>query len=147
MRKIIIEDKRYIPPFNEPARELTVLNKRLWLHQRDILAPYCDRERPVRSFDEIPKDRVETLVYRDNLFFDKPFFEEFIRRARELGRACRVAFSLEDKAITSHALTLQKGIRRQGDVYVADMWYFPRGLEEDVVPLVIDTEAYEVGYY
>ncbi|RMF36212.1 MAG: multidrug transporter [Chloroflexi bacterium] len=147
MRKIIIEDKRYIPPFNEPARELTVLNKRLWLHQRDILAPYCDRERPVRSFDEIPKDRVETLVYRDNLFFDKPFFEEFIQRARELGKACRVAFSLEDRAITSHALTLQKGIRRQGDVYVADMWYFPRGLEEEVVPLVMDTEAYEVGYY
>ncbi|HHH41893.1 MAG TPA: multidrug transporter [Chloroflexi bacterium] len=147
MRKIIIEDKRYIPPFNEPARELTVLNKRLWLHQRDILAPYCDRERPVHSFEEIPKDRVETLVYRDNLFFDKPFFEEFIQRARELGKACRVAFSLEDKAITSHALTLQKGIRRQGDVYVADMWYFPRGLEEEVVPLVIDTEAYEVGYY
>ena len=37
MIKIIICDETLIPPFNEPARDLRVLNKPLWLHQRDVL--------------------------------------------------------------------------------------------------------------
>ena len=44
MRKIILRDGRKIPPFNEPARELSVLTKPLWLHQRDVLAKYTTEE-------------------------------------------------------------------------------------------------------
>lgn len=147
MRKIILQDRRKIFPFNEPARDLRVINKPLWLYQRDVLARYTTEEREMDSLTEIDSRQVETLVYRDNLFFDHFFLDEFIQRARDSGQACRVAFALDDQAITAHALPMQRGIRREGDVYVADMWYFPHGVEPDVRPLVIDTGAREVGYY
>jgi acetyltransferase-like isoleucine patch superfamily enzyme len=152
MRKIIIEDRRNIAPFNEPARELRVLNKPLFLQQRDVLLPYCTgRELPVKSLDQLSRrrleERTETLVHRDNLFFDQHFIDEFIKRARATGKACRVAFDLDDKAIVNHALYLQKGIRREGANYVADLWYYPHGIESYARPLVIDTEPYEAGYY
>jgi len=74
MRKVIIRDNRKIAPFNEAARELRVLNKPLWLHQKDMLARYCETELEVDSFDQIPTaEHEETLVYWDNLFFDKAF--------------------------------------------------------------------------
>ena len=147
MRKYIIEDNRLISPFNERARELRIMNKPLWLAQRDALAPYTHEERIVQSLEQVPDDRVETLVHRDNLFFDRAFIDEFIRQARIMRKACRVAFALDDKAIATHALKLQSGIRREGDVYVADLWYFPYGREGIVRPLVIDTQAREIGYY
>ncbi len=147
MRKFIIRDRRPIRPFNEPARELRFLNKPLWLHQRDVLAPYVTLEREVDSFEEVDRERVETLVYRENLFFDSYFVESFIAKARRLGKACQVAFPLDDKAIAIHSMPLQRTIRRQGDYFVADMWYFPYGLEEIVRPLVLHTEPHEMGYY
>ncbi|MGD8472855.1 MAG: multidrug transporter [Anaerolineae bacterium] len=148
MRKVIVRDKRKIPPFNEPARELRVLNKPLWLHQNDILDSYCDSEIEVDSVDQIPDvEYEETLVYRDNLFFDEAFVEAFLGQARAMGKACRVAFALDDEVITTHALPLQSGIRREGNVYVAQMWYYPRGMEEMTRPLVIDCGAYEFGSY
>jgi carbonic anhydrase/acetyltransferase-like protein (isoleucine patch superfamily) len=152
MRKIIIEDGQNIDPFNEPARELRVMNKPLFLHQRDVLLPYCTgQELPCKSLDELPvgirAKGVETLVHRDNLFFDQYFIDEFIQRARETGQACQAAFSLEDKAIFHHARHLQKGIRKEGDHFVADLWYYPHGLDSDTTPLVVDTEPHEMGYY
>jgi carbonic anhydrase/acetyltransferase-like protein (isoleucine patch superfamily) len=152
MRKIIILDRRNIDPFNEPARELRVMNKPLFLHQRDVLLPYCrGQELPVESLDQLPaslrEEPAETLVHRDNLFFDEHLIEEFIHRARGTGKACRVAFSRDDKAIIHHACPLQRGIRREGDYYVADLWYYPHGIESTAEPLVIDTEPYEAGYY
>ncbi|MGQ9600423.1 MAG: multidrug transporter [Anaerolineae bacterium] len=148
MRKVIIRDRRKISPFNEPARDLRVLNKPLWLHQKDVLEPFCSSELEVDFFEQIPPNRYEeTLIYRDNLFFDQAFIEAFLTKARTLGKACRVAFSLDDPVIHKHALPLQSGIRREGDVYVANMWYYPRGLEEITRPLVIDTGAYEFGSY
>lgn len=148
MRKVIIRDKRKIPPFNEPARDLRVLNKPLWLHQKDVLAPYAESEIEVDFFEQIPNGEYEeTLAYRDNLFFDETFVAAFLSKARSLGKACRVAFSLDDKVITSHALPLQSGIRREVDVYVGNLWYYPRGLEEMTRPLIIDCGAYEFGSY
>lgn len=148
MQKVIIPEKKFMSPFNEPARELRVLNKPLWLHQRDVLAPHCAQERELASLDETPPDLDgEMIVYRDNLFFDQHFIDEFIERARASGKARQVAFSLHDRAIVKHALPLQERIRRQGDLYVSDLWYFPHGVEKNPEPLVIDTEPYEMGYY
>jgi carbonic anhydrase/acetyltransferase-like protein (isoleucine patch superfamily) len=152
MRKIVIEDQRNIDPFNEPARELRVINKPLFLHQRDVLLHHCTgRELPVKSLDELPRsileERVETLVHRDNLYFDQHFVDEFVQRARTANKACQVAFALDDKSIVNHALPLQKGIRIAGEHYVADMWYYPHGFEDYARPLTINTEPYEVGYY
>lgn len=148
MRKVIILDETIVPPFNESARELRVLNKPLWLHQRDLLAHHCTQELEVQSLDDIPPNfEAEMIVYRDNLFFDQYLIDEFIERARASGQARQVAFSLDDGAIVTHALPLQERIRRQGDVYVADLWYFPHGVEPNPEPLVIDTEPREMGYY
>ena len=152
LRRIVIRDLRPLSPFNEPAREMRVLNKPLWLHQRDVLAPYTREEREVASLEAMPTDRVETIVYRDNLFFDQTFIDHFVQRARALGKACRVAFSPNDPAIKTHALPLQSGIRlekgfTEGDLLVADLWYFPHGKEPNPRPLVIDTRAREIGYY
>lgn len=147
MRKVILRDRRTIFPFNEPARDLRVLNKPLWLHQRDILAPYTNEEREADSLSEVDSRPVETLVYRDSLFFDQFLLEEFVLRARESGRACQAAFALDDRAITTHALPLQQGIRRSGDVHVAELWYFPEGVAPSVHPLVLDTASREMGYY
>ncbi|MFC1997678.1 DapH/DapD/GlmU-related protein, partial [Chloroflexota bacterium] len=32
-------------------------------------------------------------------------------------------------------------------IFVADLWYYPRGIDKDVVPLVIDLLSQEAGYY
>ncbi len=148
MKRVVITDNRLIFPFNEPARELRVLNKPLKLHQRDILVRYCDSMIEYDSLDEIPRsDRSEMLVYQDNVFFDQPLIEAFLNQARKRGRACRIAFSPDDRAITRHAIYLQDDIHLEGDVYVGNLWYFPRGVEDDPEPLVIDTLAREIGYY
>lgn len=147
MRKIIIRDHTKIPPFNEPARELSVLTKRLWLHQRDILARYTTEEYEIERYEALQGEQQEMLVYRDNLYFHENFIEEFIKRAKASGVACQVAFTLDDPAIAAQAVYLQQGIRRQGDILVADLWYFPKGYEIETRPLIMDTDAREVGFY
>ncbi len=155
MKKIIVRDQTFIPPFGEPARDLRVMNKPLWLYQRDVLSSYCREEvecsslRGVAYFSpEILSG--ELLVYRDNLFFDKFLFEAFITAARQSGQPAQIAFSKDDLAIVTHALLLQEGIRLEGDVYVADLYYYPDGMavgKEEPQPIVVDTQPREMGYY
>jgi len=147
MRRIVLRATEPIPPFNEPARELRILNKPLWLLQRDLLARHCEGEFEVDSLAELPALRGELLVHRDNLFFNGALVDEFVTRARTLGRPAQIAFARDDAAITAHALNLQEGIRLQGDVYVADMFYFPDGVVENPEPVVVDTRPREMGYY
>jgi carbonic anhydrase/acetyltransferase-like protein (isoleucine patch superfamily) len=148
MKRVAIRDDRNIFPFNEPARELRILNKPLKVHQRDCLIPYCDTVLETDSLEGIPRgDPSEMLVYQDNLFFDRSLIGAFLRKARRRKEACRVAFPLDDLAITAHALYLQEGIYRQGDVYVGNLWYFPRGVEDDPHLLEMRTGAQEIGYY
>ena len=155
MKKIILRDQRLISPFNESARDLRIMNKPLWLYQRDVLSPYCQEELECQSFEEInglPAQILsgEVIVYRDNLFFDEFLFESFITAARASGKPAQIAFSQDDTAIVTHALPLQDGIRRQGDVYVSDLFYYPEGQElvsQDPLPVIIDTQPRELGYY
>src|SRR5688572_18674568 len=132
MKKIIVRDQTLIPPFNEPARDLRIMNKPLWLYQRDVLSSYCREEVECNFFAEIPSFPSqllsgEVLIYRDNLFFDEYLFEEFITTARKSGKASQIAFPQMDSALVTHALPLQEGIRLRGDVYVADLFYYPDG--------------------
>ncbi len=155
MKKIIVRDQTLISPFNEPARDLRIMNKPLWLYQRDVLSPYCQEELECKSFQEIPSlpSQIlsgELLVYRDNLFFDEFLFEAFISAARQSGKAAQIAFAKNDAAIVTHALPVQDGIRLQGEVYVADMFYYPNGATiatDQPQPIVIDTQPREMGYY
>lgn len=147
MKRIIVREPTPIAPFGEPARELRILNKPLWLLQRDLLAKHCQSTLEVDSFDDIPSGSGELLVYSDNLFFNAELIDTFIERARQSGHACQLAFASNDKAITTHALPLQDSIRRQDDVYVTNLFYYPNGTVEQPQPLVIDTEPREMGYY
>jgi acetyltransferase-like isoleucine patch superfamily enzyme len=149
MKRIVIRERTPIPPFGEPARDLRILNKPLWLLQRDLLAHHCRGASEVDSLSEIPSDREELLVYRDNLYFNDLLINSFIEQAKASGHACQIAFARDDKAITTHALRLQDGITldTQHNVYVADLYYYPTGVTEEPQPLVIDTEPREMGYY
>jgi UDP-N-acetylglucosamine diphosphorylase / glucose-1-phosphate thymidylyltransferase / UDP-N-acetylgalactosamine diphosphorylase / glucosamine-1-phosphate N-acetyltransferase / galactosamine-1-phosphate N-acetyltransferase len=87
------------------------------------------------------------LVYRDNLFFDEFYINEFVSLAKKRKRPVRAAFSIDDPAFREHALPLSSSYTPAGNLYLADLWYFPNGPEADVDPLVIDMQALEVGYY
>lgn len=147
MYKIILPAPKLIPPFNEPARELNIQNQRLWLHQRNILAKYVVRERELEPNEHIPNERVEMLVYRNNLYFDEEYIKEFISVARRKKRAVRAAFSSENPAFKEHAFPLSTSYTVAGDLYLADLWYYPSGPVADVEPLVIDLKVREAGYY
>jgi len=147
MKRIVLREPTPIPPFGEPARELRILNKPLWLLQRDLLARHCQSTMELDIDDQLPTDDVELLIHKDNQFFNGPLIDTFIEQARKAGHACQLAFAADDRAITTHALHLQEGLRRQDDVYLAELWYYPHGAQETPRPLVVPTEPREMGYY
>ncbi len=147
MLKVILQAPRPIPPFNEPARDLRIQNVPLWLWQRDLLAPYTTREIEIAPNGRLPFEHEAMLVYRDNLFFDEFYINEFIRQAKQRKHPSRAAFSIDDLAFREHALPLSTSYTPAGNLYLADLWYYPNGLEADPDPLVIDMQAREVGYY
>src|SRR5512147_2894392 len=106
MLKIILHAPNAIMPFCEPARELRIQNSPLWLHQRNLLAPYVTRELELKQGERLQPVREEAIVYRDNLFFDEEFIKEFMKQALKLKRPVRAAFRADDPAFREHALPL-----------------------------------------
>ncbi len=152
MRRIILTETKQIAPFNEPARDLRVQNKPLWLWQRDLLTPYCteEREYPNWQFAQtIENEPVESLVHKDNLFFNKELIDEFITKAKNGRKPVRLAFKKNDKSIVTHVRPLAHSLFLQDDLLLVDMWYLPQGISQSVEaePLIIDTEPRERGYY
>ena len=147
MLKVILQAPRHIAPFNEPARDLRIHNKPLWLNQRDLLAPYITREIELPAGAHLPLSHEPMIVYRDNLFFDVHYITEFMRQAKKRNRAVRAAFSIKDGAFREHALPLSVSYTPAGNLYYADLWYYPHGPQADVAPLVIDMQSREIGYY
>jgi carbonic anhydrase/acetyltransferase-like protein (isoleucine patch superfamily) len=98
--------------------------------------------------------RDEAIVYRDSLWFDREFFDYFINTARKLGRACRAAFPASDKAFHTYSLPLASRAfqpildpQTQGVLFLCDLWYFPDGHTADVLPIVVPSDAHEIGFY
>ena len=147
MLKIILNSKKYLSPFNEPARDLRVLNKPLWLAQRDVLAKYTNHELELPPGAPFPQTHEPCLVYRDNLYFDEEYMREFITQARAINRPVRAAFASKEPAFREHILPLSTSYTQSGDLYLADLWYYPNGPEPGVTPLVIDLLSKEMGYY
>jgi carbonic anhydrase/acetyltransferase-like protein (isoleucine patch superfamily) len=147
MLKIILPGRRPIPPFNEPARDLRIQNKPLWLAQRDVLAPYTHRELELTAGARLPQIHEPCIMYRDNLFFDEAYIEAFLQEAQRRNKPARAAFSPNDPAFREHCLPLSSAYTPAGELYLADLWYYPNGPEPDVEPLVIDLQARELGYY
>lgn len=147
MLKIILNAPHIIKPFNERARDLRIQNQPLWLYQRNVLAPYVTSERELEPGKRLPLVREPTLVYRDNLFFDESYISEFITKAKKKKRAVRAAFSIDDPAFREHAFPLSTSYTPAGDLFLADLWYYPNGPVADVEPLGIDLGSREMGYY
>lgn len=147
MLKIILQDPRQIAPFNERARDLRILNKPLWLAQRDVLAPFTHRELELPPEARLPAIMEECIVYRDNLYFDADYMQAFLSEARRRRRACQAAFFANDPAFREHALPLSTSYTPYGDLYLAELWYYPAGIADQVEPLALDLQSLEVGYY
>jgi carbonic anhydrase/acetyltransferase-like protein (isoleucine patch superfamily) len=147
MLKIILQNPHHVIPFNERARDLRIMNKPLWLSQRDVLAPYIHREIELPFGAPLPETTEECLVYRDNLYFDTYYIQAFLKAATARGKACQAAFSANELAFREHALPLSVSYTQKGDIYLAEMWYYPHGPNEEAVPLVIDLQTIEAGYY
>jgi acetyltransferase-like isoleucine patch superfamily enzyme len=172
MERITIRDYTHIAPFSEPARDLRILNKPLWLMQRDLLKAHCKGSFEIDSIaelnEQVPVSAQELLVHRDNLFFNAALIDDFITRARASGRACQIAFhatnpetgQLGDRMIERHALQVSEGIVRRdqvsyldgttvrnGSVHLAELYYFPPGDRREPMPLIVKTDSQEMGYY
>ena len=156
MQRYIIEDTRHVPPFNEPASLLTIGTEPLKiLHEQlflEVLNEVIDLAGTLDSRDQLHFVEGEAVVYRDSLWFDKEFFAYFIAAARELGKACRAAFPTGDKAFNSYALPLTKSFQAAATpdgqfLFLADLWYFPDGYTEEIEPIVVPSEAREIGFY
>src|SRR5512138_2010502 len=98
MLKVILKAPAPIAPFCEAARDLRIQNTPLWLWQRNLLAPYVDRELELQDLKDLPPSKEPALIYRDNLYFDQPYLQAFMEAARRRGHAVRAAFSDRDKA-------------------------------------------------
>ncbi len=147
MLKIILHAHNQIMPFCEPARELRIQNTPLWLHQRNVLAPYVTREMELKQGERLQPVREPSIVYRDNLFFDEYYIAAFMEEALKRNRPVRAAFRADDPAFREHALPLSVSYTPAGSLYLADLWYYPNGPVAGAEPLVIDMQAKEIGYY
>lgn len=147
MLKITLQTGRHIAPFNEPARDLRIQNKPLWLNQRDVLAPYINHELELPAGAHLPQTHEACVVYRDNLFFDQGYIAAFLREAKKRPWPSQAAFSSADPAFREHILPLSLSYKPAGNVYLADLWYYPNGPEPDPQPLIIDLLSREIGYY
>lgn len=155
MLKVILQDLRYLHPFNERARDLRIMNKPLWLHQRDVLSPYTAKELELSPWDTFPLSEEACLVYRENLYFNETYIQAFFNEARRRDVPSRAAFSADDPAFREHALPLSTSYTAREDLFLADLWYFPRGIQgeigletsDKIEPLVLDLQSTEAGYY
>jgi acetyltransferase-like isoleucine patch superfamily enzyme len=147
MLKVILHAQNQIMPFCEPARELRIQNVPLWLHQRDLLAPYVTHVLELKKGEVLQPVREQTIIYRDNLFFDEFYINAFMEKAIKGRKPVRAAFRADDPAFREHALPLSTSYTPAGSLYLADLWYYPNGPVAGVEPLVIDMQAKEIGYY
>jgi UDP-N-acetylglucosamine diphosphorylase / glucose-1-phosphate thymidylyltransferase / UDP-N-acetylgalactosamine diphosphorylase / glucosamine-1-phosphate N-acetyltransferase / galactosamine-1-phosphate N-acetyltransferase len=147
MLKIILHAQDHIMPFCEPARELRIQNVPLWLHQRELLAPYATHELELKKGERLQPVREQAIVYRDNLFFDEFYIRAFMEKAIKSNRPVRAAFRADDPAFREHALPLSTSYTPAGSLYLADLWYYPNGPVAGVEPLVIDMQSKEIGFY
>lgn len=171
MRTFIITDNRLLSPFNEPARDLTVvgvsgLPTTLQIHQKEVtdrcLEPCPVEEDLTTIFDlktALQKDRPgvrpddSIFVYRDNIFFDQAFLEYFLKAARNLGQPCQAVLPADDPAWEKYTIplsSLQRVYPTSGpNYYPIEMWYFPKGWTEAStwVPVAVPSDALEKGYY
>ncbi len=158
MYRYIIEDARYVPPFNEPASLLTVGTEPLKIHHEELFTSVFSQQVELGGIlysrdelDQVPSGQ-EAVVYRDSLWFDLPFLEYFIEQARVTGKACRAGFPASDRAFHTYTLPLSQGFQATATpdgkiLFLCDLWYFPNGYEEEIESVPVPSDALEIGFY
>ena len=173
MRKFVINDQLLIPPFNEPASELSVLlnNERpapLGLHLADLIDSVIGStplEMQLTTIYDLEQELLrpryglrtddEIVVYRDNLYFDREFFTYFLEEARKSRRPAQAVLPADDRAWRKYSVPLSSLVLEkenpQDDVgfYKLDLYYFPRGWEETSkwAYIRVPSGESEKGYY
>ncbi len=162
MYRYIIEDKRHVPPFNEPASQLTIGLKPLKIHLEDVIAaavPDVQLGPYLEGREQLDLVEGEAIVYRDSLWFDQAYFEYFFDAARAVakrtGQPSRAAFPASDKAFHTYTIPLTKGFEAalapdgKSILFLTDLWYFPNGYDPDtpVMPVVVPSDSREIGFY
>lgn len=161
MYRYILEDKRHVLPFNQPASELTIGTQVLRLFHEELFASAHHGKMELGNTLEYRQYREQlptitpgqpAIVYRDSLWFDQEFLTYFLERAQKSGRACRAAIPADDKAYNAYTLPLSnsfdKGVDADGrTIYLVDLWYFPDGYSEDMIPIVVPSGWKEKGFY
>ncbi len=160
LRRFTIEDDRLITPFNEPARDLSILNKPLKIHHADVLDAVVGStpvELPLASVHDLANMTErddEIVVYRDNLYFDVEFFSDFFEQARASHLPSRAVLPAEDRAWAKYAVPLSslkpvKDMNGKPLYFPLDLWYFPEGYVDQrhwrEVPIFSGFK--EIGYY
>jgi carbonic anhydrase/acetyltransferase-like protein (isoleucine patch superfamily) len=157
MKRYILETKQVIHPFELPASKLPVLNKPIFEHQKDIFRQLKikDEEDPVfiSSLKEINPSTSQTLVYRDDIYFNEELLLEFLRKALAIGKPARLAFLDTDPCFSVYASYPQhNNMEHVGNLYLGDFFFIPAGaekkyLEKGFTPVILDTESIPLSYF
>jgi len=156
MNRYIIEDTNHVPPFNEPASLLTIGVKPLKIHHEEMFLNYLGQNINLAGefsdTSQLSEVKDESVVYRDNLWFDIEFLSYFLEEAKKRPYPSRAAFYGNDKAYSTYVLPLAHDIERSVDsegrtVYLLDLWYFPNGYTSDIRPMIVPSDSHEIGFY
>ena len=132
IRRFILETKQVIHPFESPASKLPVLNKTIFEHQEDVFRHLKIKEKPlfISSLEEIIPSISQSLVYRDDIYFNKELVLEFLNKASAIGKPARLAFLDTDPCFSVHTCYPQHTMEHVGNLYMGDFFFFPAGVQE-----------------
>jgi carbonic anhydrase/acetyltransferase-like protein (isoleucine patch superfamily) len=160
MKRYILEDHNPVPPFNEPANQLTIGTQPLRIYHENLMNEYFRRKgytlelaKPLEDRMQVFMIREPAIAYRDSLWFDEEFLDYFITEAEKLGgRACRAAVPADDKCYQTYSFRLAHNIEPsytadEKPIYLLDLWYLPRGFTPDITTIVIPSNYEEKGFY
>jgi len=156
IKRYILETKQVIHPFELPASKLPVLNKPIFEHQEDIFRnlEFKNKENPVfiSSLEEINPSTSQTLIYRDNIYFNKELLLEFLSKASAVGKPARLAFLDTDPCFSVYASYSQHNMENVGNLYLGDIFFIPAGaqekyLEKGFTSVIIDTQSIPLSYF
>jgi acetyltransferase-like isoleucine patch superfamily enzyme len=157
MRRYALQTDRIIDPFELPASKLPVLNKTIFEHQEEVFRELNIKEKPVfiSSLEEITLSGSQTLVYRDDIYFNKELVLEFLEKATAIGKPARLAFLDTDPSFSVHTFYPQHSMEHAGNLYMGNLFYIPAGAQDrdlmsimrDFIPVIIDTESISLSCF
>lgn len=159
MKRYVLEDNTPVPPFNEPANQLTIGTLPLRVYHETLMKDYFGSKGYVLELMPSLTDRMQVflirepaIAYRDSLWFDREFLDYFITEAEKTGRACRAAVPADDLCYQTYTFRLAHNLEAsytadEKPIYLLDLWYLPRGFTPDITTIVIPSGYKEKGFY